>query len=161
MGKIYMIGSQKGGTAKTTTTFNLAYCLRKMGKRVLAVDFDSQANLTTCFGVEDTGVLEDTVGHLMMAQIEDGKMPSPKRYIRTKDVVKFAWLSKSTARTRFPIFRRQYARLNVVVVLAVPPFCEPIIYIFPILNTSLSSPQPCSTAAPQTHQYNPLSPSEQ
>ena len=28
MGKIYMIGSQKGGTAKTTTTFNLAYCLR-------------------------------------------------------------------------------------------------------------------------------------
>ena len=85
MGKIYMIGSQKGGTAKTTTTFNLAYCLRKMGKRVLAVDFDSQANLTTCFGVEDTGVLEDTIGHLMMAQIEDEKMPSPKRYIRTKD----------------------------------------------------------------------------
>ena len=41
MGKIYMIGSQKGGTAKTTTTFNLAYCLRKMGKRVLAVDFDA------------------------------------------------------------------------------------------------------------------------
>ena len=89
MGKIYMIGSQKGGTAKTTTTFNLAYCLRKMGKRVLAVDFDSQANLTTCFGVEDTGVLEDTIGHLMMAQIEDGKMPSPKRYIRTKDGVDF------------------------------------------------------------------------
>ena len=89
MGKIYMIGSQKGGTAKTTTTFNLAYCLRKMGKRVLAVDFDSQANLTTCFGVEDTGVLEDTIGHLMMAQIEDEKMPSPKRYIRTKDGVDF------------------------------------------------------------------------
>ena len=41
MGKIYMIGSQKGGTAKTTTTFNLAYCLRKMGKMVLAVDFDA------------------------------------------------------------------------------------------------------------------------
>ena len=87
MGKIYMIGSQKGGTAKTTTTFNLAYCLRKMGKRVLAVDFDSQANLTTCFGVEDTGVLDDTIGHLMMAQIEDMKLPSPKKYIRTKDGV--------------------------------------------------------------------------
>ena len=89
MGKIYMIGSQKGGTAKTTTTFNLAYCLRKMGKRVLAVDFDSQANLTTCFGVEGTGVLDDTIGHLMMAQIEDMKLPSPKKYIRTKDGVDF------------------------------------------------------------------------
>ena len=89
MGKIYMIGSQKGGTAKTTTTFNLAYCLRKMGKRVLAVDFDSQANLTTCFGVEDTGVLDDTIGHLMMAQIEDMKLPSPKKYIRTKEGVDF------------------------------------------------------------------------
>ena len=32
--------------------FNYRYCLRKMGKRVLAVDFDSQANLTTCFGVD-------------------------------------------------------------------------------------------------------------
>lgn len=34
MGKIYMIGSQKGGTAKTTTTFNLAYCLQKMGESI-------------------------------------------------------------------------------------------------------------------------------
>lgn len=39
-----------------------------MGKKVLAVDFDSQANLTTCFGVEDTGILDDTIGHLMMAE---------------------------------------------------------------------------------------------
>ncbi len=55
----------------------------------MAVDFDSQANLTTCFGVEDTGVLDDTIGHLMMARIEDEKMPSPKKYIRTKDGVDF------------------------------------------------------------------------
>ncbi len=59
-----------------------------MGKKVLAVDFDSQANLTTCFGVEDTGVLEDTIGNLMMAQIEDMKLPSPKKYIRTKDGIR-------------------------------------------------------------------------
>lgn len=26
--------------------------LQKLGKKILAVDFDSQANLTTCFGVE-------------------------------------------------------------------------------------------------------------
>lgn len=51
MGKIIVIGSQKGGVGKTTTTLNLAYSLREMGKKVLTVDFDSQANLTTCYGM--------------------------------------------------------------------------------------------------------------
>ncbi len=89
MGKVYMIGSQKGGTAKTTTAFNLAYCLQKMGKKVLAVDFDRQPNLKTCIRVEHTGLVDDAIGHLMMAQIEDMKLPSPKKYIRTKDGVDF------------------------------------------------------------------------
>lgn len=89
MGKIYMVGSQKGGVGKTTTTLNLAYFLQKMGKKVLAVDFDSQANLTTCFGVENTGELENTVGHLMMAEIEDTKLPSPRSYIKTKEGIDF------------------------------------------------------------------------
>ena len=53
MGKIYMIGAMKGGVGKSVSVFNLAYSLQKRGKRVLAVDFDPQANLTTCFGAED------------------------------------------------------------------------------------------------------------
>ena len=53
---------------KTVTAFNLAYSLRKYGKKVLAVDFDPQANLTTCFGAEDADV---TIGDLLMAAIED------------------------------------------------------------------------------------------
>lgn len=51
MGKIIAIGSQKGGVGKTTTTLNLAYSLREMGKKVLTVDFDSQANLTMTSGI--------------------------------------------------------------------------------------------------------------
>ena len=60
-----------------------------MGKKVLTVDFDSQANLITCFGVEDTGELETTIGHLMMAEMEDAKRPAVKRYIKTKDGADF------------------------------------------------------------------------
>lgn len=87
MSKIIVIGSQKGGVGKTTTTFNLAYSLMKLGKKVLAVDFDSQANLTTCYGIEKTNELEHTIGHLMMAQLEDKPPKSLKSYIKTKNGV--------------------------------------------------------------------------
>lgn len=89
MGKIIVIGSQKGGVGKTTTTLNLAHSLQMMGKRVLAVDFDSQANLTICYGVEDTNGLEYTIAHLMMAQIEDQVPEDLDEYIKTRDGVDF------------------------------------------------------------------------
>lgn len=64
MGKIIMCGSFKGGVGKSVTTFNLAYSLAEIGKKVLCVDFDSQANLTTCFGVEDVEALPETVDYI-------------------------------------------------------------------------------------------------
>ena len=39
MGKIMMCGSFKGGVGKTASSWNLAYCLAEMGKKVLVVDF--------------------------------------------------------------------------------------------------------------------------
>ena len=89
MGKIYMIGAMKGGVGKSVSVFNLAYSLQKRGKRVLAVDFDPQANLTTCYGVEDTNELEHTIGHLMMAQIEEDAPESLEAFIQSKDGVDF------------------------------------------------------------------------
>ncbi len=44
--------NQKGGVGKTTTTFTLAAALADLGRRVLAVDLDAQANLTTSFGFD-------------------------------------------------------------------------------------------------------------
>ncbi|WP_251353727.1 ParA family protein [Hominisplanchenecus murintestinalis] len=89
MGRIILVGATKGGVGKSVSTYNLAYSLASMGKKVLAVDFDSQANLTTCFGVEDTAALPVTIGHLMMAQIDDEELPEPSEYIMSRNGVDF------------------------------------------------------------------------
>jgi len=44
--------NQKGGVGKTTTAFTLAAALADLGRRVLCVDLDAQANLTTSFGFD-------------------------------------------------------------------------------------------------------------
>ena len=77
MARIIMCGSFKGGVGKTASSWNLAYSLAEMGKRVLAVDFDSQANLTTCFGIEDPAAVPVTIGHLMMNRLENEEVPDP------------------------------------------------------------------------------------
>lgn len=89
MGKIILVGATKGGVGKSVSTYNLAYSLAKMGKKVLAVDFDSQANLSTCFGVENTAAVRVTIGHLMMMQIDDEELPDPSEYIMSRNGVDF------------------------------------------------------------------------
>lgn len=50
--KVIAIGNHKGGVAKTTTTANLGAALVKSGKKVLLVDLDPQASLSTLFQKE-------------------------------------------------------------------------------------------------------------
>ena len=51
--KVIAISNHKGGVGKTTTTLNLGAALNILGKRVLVVDMDAQANLTLSLGVQE------------------------------------------------------------------------------------------------------------
>jgi len=46
--------NNKGGVGKTSLVFHLAWMFAEMGKRVVAIDLDPQANLTSAFLAEET-----------------------------------------------------------------------------------------------------------
>jgi len=50
-----------GGVAKTSTVRDVGFVLGEMGKRVLLIDVDPQANLTKWLGVEDDAALGQTI----------------------------------------------------------------------------------------------------
>jgi chromosome partitioning protein len=67
MTRIIAFFNQKGGTAKTTSTLNVAAALAERGRSVLAVDLDPQASLTMATGV-DIGALHASVYDLLLEE---------------------------------------------------------------------------------------------
>lgn len=68
---VIAISNQKGGVGKTSTAHNLGTNLARQGKKVLMVDFDSQANLTMCMGYHQPDELPCTMAHIIKVLAED------------------------------------------------------------------------------------------
>jgi len=69
--KVTAICNQKGGVTKTTTTANLGVGLAMQGKKVLLVDIDPQADLTTALGWPNSDTLPMTLADIMEKTLHD------------------------------------------------------------------------------------------
>ncbi len=59
--RIISVSNQKGGVSKTTTCLNLSASLAMMNQRILMIDFDVQASLTSTLGYQNAHSFYDAI----------------------------------------------------------------------------------------------------
>lgn len=74
MCQVIAVVNQKGGVAKTTSVYNIGYALSVMHKRVLLIDYDSQASLTVAVGMELDDTIEKNIGNVLTGTCELGEV---------------------------------------------------------------------------------------
>jgi chromosome partitioning protein len=68
MGKAIAICNQKGGTGKTTSAINISAYMALLGKKVLLVDLDPQANATSGLGIDRHKIKVSTY-HVLLEEL--------------------------------------------------------------------------------------------
>ncbi|MFA4889328.1 MAG: AAA family ATPase [Candidatus Omnitrophota bacterium] len=76
MSKIIAICNQKGGTGKTTSAINISVYLALLGKKVLLIDLDPQANATSGIGVNKHTIQKSTY-HVLLEEMEIAEVLQP------------------------------------------------------------------------------------
>lgn len=121
-----VVSSFKGGTAKTSTTLHLGAALALFHrKKVLLIDFDAQANLTTGLGL-------DADEHDSMAPVLQGNMPIQEVILPTGikrlDIVPAdTWLERVEVSGSLASDRYSHERLKKII--------APLDYDFVLIDT--------------------------
>ncbi|TPR14965.1 ParA family protein [Apilactobacillus timberlakei] len=69
--KIIAFVAVKGGVGKTTLAYNVASYLASKGKKVLAIDLDFQANMTSNFCLSDEELEKSNISSVFASELED------------------------------------------------------------------------------------------
>ncbi len=120
------ISSFKGGTAKTSTTLHLGAALAKFyKKKVLLIDFDSQANLTTGLGFDPDE--NDSMANVLQGQKELKDVIKPTATPCLDIVPADTWLERVEVTGALAADRYSHERLRDII--------KPAQYDFIIIDT--------------------------